>query len=152
MTTKTILIADRNKHVRTVIQSRFAASGYRFVEAESGLNAIHSAAGLKIDVLILGDELPGEQIAVLREIRKEFEAPIIILSSQSREQFRTVVTKLSDVYYLSKPLDLRKLGNLLASLIGPDPRSASSHPFEMQFGPVTNRQCTARQAPSLLSH
>src|SRR5262245_37874885 len=98
MTRKSILIADRNKHVRMVIQSRFAANNFKFIEADSGQSAVHRAAGSKIDVLILGDELPTEQSAVLRKIRAEIDAPIIILSSQSREQFRSIVTQLSEVY------------------------------------------------------
>src|SRR6185295_15777525 len=133
MTKKYILIADRNKHVRTVIRSRFAENGYSFLEAENGQSAIHRAAGMKIDVLILGDELPSEQAAVLRNIRNEIDAPIIILSSQSREQFRTVVTQLSEVYYLSKPLDMHKLSSLLNSLIGPGKQSAANRGSDVQL-------------------
>ena len=132
MTRKTILIADRNRHVRTVIQSRFTSNNYKFIEAESGHSALHGAAGLKVDVMILGDELPSEQTAVLRSIRAEVDAPIIILSSQSREQFRAVVTQLSEVYYMSKPLDLHKLATLLKSLIGPGEQGdAESRPYDL---------------------
>ena len=152
MARKTILLADRNRHVRTVIQSRFATNGYQIIEAENGLNALHRASGLKVDVLILGDELPGEQVTVLREIRKEFDAPIIILSSQSREQFRSIVTQLSEVYYLSKPLDLRKLASLLSSLIGPGTQPAASPMAELHVDNVQVRQSATRTAPAMFSH
>lgn len=152
MIRKTIVIADRNSHVRTVIQSRFAANGYKFIEAESGQNAIHCATGAKVDVLILGDELPAEQAAVLRNIRNEIDAPIIILSSQSREQFRSVVTQLSEVYYLSKPLDLHRLASLLTSLIGPGTQAAQNSARDVQLEKLVARQNSARPPQFELAH
>jgi DNA-binding response OmpR family regulator len=118
MKASVIFIADDNRHACTMLNQRLAARGFKVIEASDGLEALRCPWGVRFDAIILTHEVPhSDARTVARLLRGELDAPIIILSHHPREEFRGRVTQLSDVYYLSKPLDAGKLTTLLDSLI-----------------------------------
>jgi CheY-like chemotaxis protein len=118
----TVLVADDDRHLRRAVGARLTALGYRVVEAVNGLTALTQYLAQPIDAVILDHGMPaGDGRSIAWAIRNESDVPIIFLSGYDREQFQEIVMQLPDVYYLSKPLDERKLAQLLAALLRPKP-------------------------------
>ena len=114
----TILIADDDRSVRAALRKRLTANGYRVLETSDGLGVIAQCLKEPVDAILLDHEMPngdGRSIAPL--IRKECDVPIVFVSGHPREEFRTTVMRLPDVYFLPKPFDAAKLLDLLASVI-----------------------------------
>lgn len=123
----TILVADDDRHVRAALRVRLSAWGYRVVESEDGLGVLGQCPRGWVDAVILDHEMPcGNGRAVARVIRNESDVPIIFLSGHDREEFRQIVMQLPDVYYLPKPLDEKRLSELLASIVQERCRSCAS--------------------------
>ena len=118
MKNRTVLIADDDRSVRKALRMRLSSWGYQVVESVDGLGVITQASSRTVAALILDYGMPnGDGQAVARMIRGETEAPIIFLSGHDREDFRSIVHDLPDVYYLHKPLDPEKLRLLLEACL-----------------------------------
>lgn len=114
---RTVLIADDNHYIRAAMKKRLTAMGYDVVEAENGLGVLSHSPLDAFDLIMLDQEMPfGDGRSVARVIRKETDVPILFVSGHDREEFRSIVMELSDVYYLKKPIDHERLTELLASL------------------------------------
>jgi DNA-binding response OmpR family regulator len=113
-----ILVADDEPHVRSALRRRLRSMGYDVLEAGDGLGVLSECAKGWIDAVILDHGMPnGDGRSIARVLRNETDVPIVFLSGYDREEFRSIVTRLADVYFLPKPLDEDKLRDLLASLI-----------------------------------
>ena len=118
----TILIADDDRNMRAALRRRLSVLGYRVVEVSDGLGVLAECPKGGVDAVILDHGMPnGDGRSIARVIRNESDIPIVFLSGYHREEFRSVVTELPDVYYLSKPVDDEKLAELLASIIESSP-------------------------------
>lgn len=114
-----ILIADDNQHVRKALRVRLTHLGYRVTEATDGLGVLRECPKGRYAAAILDHEMPGgDGRSVAQMLRNESDVPIVFLSGHDREGFRSLVTRLPDTYFLSKPLDDSKLTKLLTSLVG----------------------------------
>ena len=117
MTTRTVLIADDDPQVRQALRVRLEAMGYRVLECFDGLGAIAKGHDQRVDAIILDHEMPlGEGRDIATSIRAFTDAPIIFLSGHDREEFREIVTRLPEAYYLPKPLEEGRLQTLLESV------------------------------------
>lgn len=109
-----VLIADDDRSIRKALKRRLGEWGYGVIECADGLDVIAHAVADDPAAMIIDHEMPnGDGCSVARMIRRESAAPIIFLSGHSRDTFRSIVTDLGDVYYLSKPLDDERLRSLL---------------------------------------
>ncbi len=82
----TILIADRNPHVRAFLKRELLAEGYRVKVAENAGNAVrwvfHSDM---IDLLILDPDLPDlEDSALFKELNERIPAIPVLLHTHQR--------------------------------------------------------------------
>ncbi len=113
-----ILIADDDRSLRSALNKRLSAWGYSVVESPDGLGVVGQCLREGVDAMILDYEMPnGDGQAIARMIRNECDVPIVFLSGHDREEFRSVVFALPDVFYLQKPIDDDKLRGLLESAI-----------------------------------
>lgn len=111
-----VLVADDDYGMRQALRVRLAARGYDVVECSDGIGVLAKCTR-GVDVIILDHHMPvGEGRSIASAVRARCAAPIIFLSGQAPDDFRDVVTALSDTYYLGKPLDDKKLFSLLASV------------------------------------
>ena len=114
----TILVADDDRCIRSALRKRLTANGYHVLESPDGLGVIAQYLKEPVDAIILDHEMPnGDGRSVAHLIRKESDVPIVFVSGHSREEFRRIVMRLPDVYFLPKPFDAAKLLDLLASVI-----------------------------------
>jgi len=77
----TILIADRNPHVREFLRRELTAAGYRILLADKGRDVVNRVYQHEpVDLLILDPDLPDvEESAVLRKIRNRIPLlPVVV--------------------------------------------------------------------------
>jgi DNA-binding response OmpR family regulator len=121
----TVLIADDEPHVRSGLRRRLSSAGFRVIEVPDGLGVLHECPKGQVDVILLDHGWPnGDGRSIARMIRNESDVPIVFVSGYDREDFRSIVTQLANVYYLSKPVEEHRLIALLASLTS-TPRPAA---------------------------
>ena len=112
-----ILIVDDDKALRAAIGIRLNGWGYSVAESSDGLGAISQYLREGVDAIILDYEIPnGDGQTIARMLRNETDVPIVFVSGHKREEFRSVIMALSDVYYLSKPIDDSHLRDLLEQI------------------------------------
>lgn len=86
MTDKTILIADDEERIVTLIGDFLENSGYKTVRTFDGMAALSAAKQGNISLAIVDIMMPElDGWALTREIRKFSDAPIIMLSARSEE-------------------------------------------------------------------
>lgn len=77
----TILIADRNPHVREFLRREMAAAGYRILLADKGRDVVKRVYQHEpVDLLIIDPDLPDvEESAVLKKIRNRIPSlPVVV--------------------------------------------------------------------------
>ena len=101
-----ILVADDEAEIRNLLKLYLENEGYNVIEAESGVGALSIARVKKPDLLVLDIMMPGmDGYNVLRELRKESNIPIIILSAKSADSEKILGLDLGADDYISKPFN-----------------------------------------------
>jgi two-component system phosphate regulon response regulator PhoB len=81
---KTILICEDDQNLRQLVRV-ILGEGYRFVEADTGHEALELALEIRPDLVILDLMLPGASgLDVLRSLRKDLpggDTPVIVMSA-----------------------------------------------------------------------
>ncbi len=110
MTAGHILIVDDDPKVRTLLRRCFEGEGFAVAEAQNGAELRtqlerHAIALITLD-LNLGQE---SGLDLAREIRKQRNVPIIMLTGKGDAIDRVVGLELGADDYLAKPFELREL-------------------------------------------
>ncbi|MCB2296097.1 response regulator transcription factor [Clostridium algoriphilum] len=101
---KTILVVDDEENVSELLKLYLEAEGFIVEIAEDGLKALELARSINPDLIILDIMLPfknGWQVA--REIRKDMDTPIIMLSAKGEESDKILGLNLGGDDYVTKP-------------------------------------------------
>lgn len=107
---KTILIVDDEKDIRTLLKRYFELNGYLVVTAENGLQAIEKA-GLQPDLILLDINMPDmDGLEVCRRIRDFVSCPILFLTAriEDGDKLKGFATGGDD--YIVKPFSIDELG------------------------------------------
>lgn len=117
----TILIADDEPHVIRVLKLALERGGYRVETVANGEAALERVRQCPPDLLISDIQMPrmsGEQLC--QRIATEFpqrEFPIVIMTSQTFVGEAHWSRRHLNLVLLEKPLSVRKLGSLVATLL-----------------------------------
>lgn len=118
----TVLLVEDYPETRTLLRSWLEKRGCRLVEAVDGQEAVDLAPLAHPDLILMDLRLPKlNGIAVTRRIRQNpllKNVPIVVLSGLDPEMFREAALGVGCIDFLSKPIDLEKLEELLVSLWG----------------------------------
>jgi two-component system cell cycle response regulator DivK len=131
--TKTILLVEDYQETRAMLRIWLEKRGYRLVEAAGGQEAVDLAPLTHPDLILMDLRLPElNGIAATRSLRQNAElkdVPIVALSALDPTMFREAALSAGCVEYLTKPIDLDKLEDLLSRLLSEDSsgRKALSH-------------------------
>lgn len=114
-----ILIADDNEYIRELLNRMIEDAGYSWENAENGKQCLDLLNQSTFDVLFLDLIMPvmdGE--SVLKNIGNTLNKGIdvVIMSSQDDERAIEEVLKLGATAYLTKPLSIRVIQDVLATL------------------------------------
>jgi two-component system, OmpR family, alkaline phosphatase synthesis response regulator PhoP len=104
------LIIDDEPHVAELLRDTLAAEGFAPIIAGDGLAALRRAREHAPELIVLDIGLPGiDGLEVCRALRKETQAPIIMVSARGDEIDKVVGLEVGADDYVSKPFSPREL-------------------------------------------
>lgn len=111
--TKLLLVED-DKTLLDTLTFNLTREGYDVITASDGLAALDLARSAQPDLMVLDVMLPGlDGLTVCRTLRRETQAPIVLLTARTSEVDRIVGLDTGADDYIVKPFSL---GELLARL------------------------------------
>lgn len=102
----TILIADDEPEIRSLLRLYLENESYQVIEAEDGQQALDQLRRQKPDLCILDIMMPKmDGFHVLQEIRKESNVPVMVLSAKDADSEKILGLNLGADDYLAKPFN-----------------------------------------------
>ena len=106
----TILIIDDDRNILQIIELYLKKAGFQVVTCADGLTAFSTFQECRPDLVVLDVMLPGRDgWAILGDIRKESETPVIMLTAKGDTGDRVQGLDLGADDYISKPFDAKEL-------------------------------------------
>ena len=122
-----ILIVDDEPKIVKLARDYLERSGFRTMSAADGRAALTAARSEEPALVILDLNLPGmDGLDVCRELRRERDVPIIMLTARDSEVDRVVGLELGADDYVVKPFSVRELVARVKSVL----RRAPARPAE----------------------
>jgi DNA-binding response OmpR family regulator len=108
--TQTILVVDDEPEIVRLLRSYLERDGYRVVTAYNGEEALYTARHEKPDLVVLDILMPKmDGLAFTRQIRREQDVPIIMLTARAEETDRIVGLEMGADDYVTKPFSPREV-------------------------------------------
>ncbi len=106
----TILVADDEPKMRNLVKMYLGREGFGVIEAGDGEQALELLKKSEIDLVILDIMMPKvDGLTVCREIRREYNLPVIMLTARGEEIDRVLGFELGADDYVVKPFSPREL-------------------------------------------
>lgn len=100
---KKILLVEDEYHIRKIISDYFKMKDIEIIEAMNGYEALYKINN-DIDIVLLDIMMPGiDGYEVCRQIKRQYEIPIIFISALSQEENLLKAYELGADDYLTKP-------------------------------------------------
>ena len=110
MPTTTLLVADDSPVIREVVRDYFEAQGFAVAEASDGAEALALAREIDPDLVLLDVMMPEmDGYGVVRQLRREGETPVILLTARGGETDKVRGLELGADDYVTKPFGLHEL-------------------------------------------
>jgi len=107
---KKILIVDDEPQIVEICSDYLKAAGYETVTASNGAQGLSLARHEKPDLIVLDLMMPEmDGLDVCREIRRESNVPIIMLTARVEETDKLIGLELGADDYITKPFSPREL-------------------------------------------
>ncbi len=105
-----VLLVDDDPKIAKLLRSYFEKEDFSVLTALDGTTALQLYRDKKPDILVLDLMLPGVSgLDVCRQIRKESETPILMLTARDEETDRLIGLELGADDYVSKPFSPREV-------------------------------------------
>ena len=105
-----VLVIDDEENVCELISLYFGKAGYDVVTAPDGADGIDKVRQERPDIVILDLMLPGmDGLDVCKELRKQSNIPIIMLTARTDEVDRVLGLEIGADDYITKPFSPREL-------------------------------------------
>ena len=105
-----ILVVDDEQKIREVIRKYAEVSGHEVTEVGDGMSAVGLCKLNDFDLIIMDIMMPKlDGFSACREIRKEKNAPIIVLSARSEEYDKLLGFDIGIDDYVVKPFSPKEL-------------------------------------------
>ena len=118
-----ILVVDDSADNLAVISLFLQHQGYRVVTPNNGEDAVNVAAQTLPNVILMDINLPGlDGLGATRKIRETEalrEVPVIAITAFGTEGFQRAAYDVGVAGYLTKPIDLDRMHQLIARLLSP---------------------------------
>ncbi len=116
--TQTILIADDEKEIRSMVEEYLTGEGFRVVGASHGRDALYVARHEKPDLILLDVMMPEMTgYDFIRTYGREAETPIIMLTAKLEENDKVLGLELGADDYVTKPFSMRELTARVRALL-----------------------------------
>ncbi len=107
---QTVLVVDDEPQIVKVMRAYLEKAGFPVVSAASGPDALDVFFQQRPDFVILDLNLPGmDGLDVFREIRRESDVPVLMLTARAEEADRLIGLELGADDYVVKPFSPREV-------------------------------------------
>ncbi len=124
-----VLVVDDDEDIRDIIAFRLRKQSYEVSSVGDPRAALELAPTMTFDAAILDWSMPwmdgGELCARLRELPGLREVPILVVTAHADEATRERAFAAGATRFITKPLSLKELVDVLAELLAPEPSSQS---------------------------
>ena len=105
-----ILVVDDEVRIRSIIKKYAEFEGHNVIEAGDGMEAVYLCRKQNFDIIIMDIMMPElDGFSACREIRKQTETPIIMLSARGEEYDKINGFELGIDDYVVKPFSPKEL-------------------------------------------
>jgi DNA-binding response OmpR family regulator len=105
-----VLIVDDERHIVELARLYLSREGYEVEGVGDGAQALTRFGQLKPDLVVLDIMLPGaDGLSVCKEIRKQSQVPIIMLTARDEVTDKVVGLEVGADDYLTKPFHPQEL-------------------------------------------
>src|ERR1700737_73923 len=105
-----VLVVDDEDHILELARLYLSREGYQVESVADGAEAVARFSQVKPDLVVLDIMLPGvDGLTICREIRKQSQVPIIMLTARDEITDRVVGLELGADDYLTKPFHPQEL-------------------------------------------
>ncbi len=123
-----LLIVDDEQRIRSLIAKYASFEGYETAEAADGMQAVEMCRENRYDLIIMDVMMPElDGFSAVREIRKNADTPVIMLSARGEEYDRIHGFELGIDDYVVKPFSPKELMMRVAAVLK---RSGTEKPAE----------------------
>jgi len=110
MSSAKILVVDDEPQVRRVLRTTLSAEGYTIFEARGGEEALEIFRAKPPDIVLLDVNMPGmDGLEACRQIRRNSDVPIIMLTVRSAEREKVLALDAGADDYVVKPFGIQEL-------------------------------------------
>lgn len=107
---KKILVVDDEKPISDIVKFNLTKEGYEVFTAFDGEEAVERVVEIEPDLILLDLMLPKKDgLEVCREVRKNYEMPIIMVTAKDSEIDKVLGLELGADDYVTKPFSNREL-------------------------------------------
>lgn len=107
---KKILVVDDEKPISDIVKFNLTKEGYEVFTAYDGEEAVEKVTEVEPDLILLDLMLPKmDGLEVCREIRKNYDTPIIMVTAKDSEIDKVLGLELGADDYVTKPFSNREL-------------------------------------------
>lgn len=113
-----ILVVEDEVSIRDVLKSYFLKEGWDVFTSSNGMDALQKIRKFKIDLVVLDLMIPklsGEEVC--REIRRNSNVPVLIISAKSREEDMINGLEIGADDYITKPFRIKEVMARINALI-----------------------------------
>ncbi len=104
------LIADDEEIIRAVLREYAEFEGYSVLEASDGMDAVRVAKSSRVDLVIMDVMMPKlDGFSAVKEIRKEKDVPVIMLSARVEEYDKLFGFEIGADDYVTKPFSPKEV-------------------------------------------
>jgi len=131
-----ILVVDDDTEIGALLSRYLSSQGLRVTLAEDGAQLRAAMREQTVDLVLLDLGLPDEDgLSLMRDLRGQWQGPVIIISGRGESVERIVGLELGADDYVTKPFDLRELLARIRSVLrrarpAPAAATASNRGFE----------------------
>lgn len=138
-TSRSVLVVEDEENLLEALRYNLEHDGHAVLTAADGAKGLETARSASPDLIILDVMLPGlDGLEFCRILRRETDAPILMLTAKGEEIDRVVGLELGADDYVAKPFSMRELMARVRALMR-RPRSQTPGPSEepLRAGPLT---------------
>jgi two-component system KDP operon response regulator KdpE len=124
-----VLVVDDERAIRRLLHTSLTAEGYEVIEAETGAQALASAAREKPDIVLLDLGLPDQEgMEVLRQLREWSKVPVIVVTVRADEAEKVAALDAGADDYVTKPFGMAELSARLRTALRHGARAEAGAP------------------------
>ena len=113
-----LLVVDDEANIRTLIKKYAQYEGYEIIEAVNGIDAVAQCRAEDFDLIVMDVMMPElDGFSAVREIRKNKNIPVIMLSARGEEYDRIHGFEVGVDDYVVKPFSPRELMMRIAAVL-----------------------------------